>query len=57
VVDETCESHHVKGLFVCDASVFPTSIGVNPHLSISLVARKTADHILSKYGRQDGKGF
>jgi choline dehydrogenase-like flavoprotein len=56
VVDETCESHHIKGLYVCDASVFPTSIGVNPHLSISIVARKTADHLLSKYGSQGGKG-
>jgi choline dehydrogenase-like flavoprotein len=46
VVDETCQSHHVKGLYVCDGSVFPTNIGVNPHLSITLVGRKTADHIL-----------
>jgi choline dehydrogenase-like flavoprotein len=48
VVDETCESHHYKGLYICDGSVFPTTIGVNCHLSISMVARKTADYILQK---------
>lgn len=53
VVDQTCEHHHIKKLFVCDASVFPTNIGVNPHLSISLVARKTAGHILDKYVKSE----
>ncbi len=48
VVDETCEMHDIKGLHVCDASAFPTTIGVNCCLSIMFLARKTADHILEK---------
>ena len=52
VVDETCEHHHIKRLFVCDGSVIPTALGVNPHLSISVVGRKTVDHMLEKYGGQ-----
>ncbi len=41
VVGETGESHDVKGLYVADASVFPTSSGVNPMLTIMAIA----DHI------------
>lgn len=46
VVDERGEMHDLKGLFVCDGSSFPTTVGVNNCLSIMFVARKTADHIL-----------
>jgi len=61
VVDETGEHHHIKRLYVCDGSVFPSAVGVNPHLSISIVARKTVDHLLQKVGTKkkgsdDGKG-
>lgn len=48
VVNENCECHDQPGLFVCDASVFPTPIGVNPYLSIMMVARKTAAAILNQ---------
>ena len=41
VVDSTGEAHDVKGLFVADASLFPTSIGVPPMLTIAAMA----DHI------------
>lgn len=38
VVDPRLESHEVPGLFVMDASVFPTNLGVNPqHPIMSLV--------------------
>ena len=33
-VDSAGRSHHVEGLFVADGSLFPTSIGVPPQLSI-----------------------
>lgn len=41
VVGETGESHEVNGLFVADASTFPTSSGVNPMITIMAIA----DHI------------
>ncbi len=45
VVDMFLESHDVKGLFVCDASVFPTSIAVNPQESIMTLATHASEHI------------
>jgi choline dehydrogenase-like flavoprotein len=35
----------VKGLYVTDASAFPTSSGVNPMLSVMALARRTAQRI------------
>jgi choline dehydrogenase-like flavoprotein len=48
VVDETCEMHDIKGIHICDGSVFPTTTGVNCCMSIMFVARKAADHIMEK---------
>ncbi|SFC68712.1 choline dehydrogenase [Cupriavidus sp. OV038] len=51
VVDSQGRHHHLSNLSVCDGSVFPTSIGANPQLSVfaltaqngmSLAARITA---------------
>ena len=41
VVGETGESHEVRGLYVADASAFPTSSGVNPMITIMAIA----DHV------------
>ena len=41
VVGETGESHDVRGLYVADGSVFPTSSGVNPMITIMAIA----DHV------------
>ncbi len=41
VVGETGESHDVRGLYVADASAFPTSSGVNPMITIMAIA----DHV------------
>ncbi len=45
VTDSNCEVHNVKGLFVCDGSVFPASSGVNPMLSIMALAHQASQYI------------
>lgn len=48
VVDSHGRYHHVKNLFVFDGSLFPTSIGANPQLSIyALIAKLTNNLIQS----------
>ncbi|MCA9773424.1 MAG: GMC oxidoreductase, partial [Myxococcales bacterium] len=45
VVDAYTESHEVRNLFVTDGSIFPSSLGVNPQISIMAFATRTADHL------------
>ncbi|MBZ5536621.1 MAG: GMC family oxidoreductase [Acidobacteriia bacterium] len=46
VVDSFCRSHDLQNLFICDASVFPTSIGVNPMITIMALADRCAAYII-----------
>ena len=46
VVDLSGESHAVKGLFVADASLFPTSVGIPPTLTIAALATHVARRIM-----------
>ena len=41
VVDSHSKAYGIDNLFVCDASVFPTSIGVNPQLTVMALAMRT----------------
>ncbi len=45
VINEHNESHEVRGLFITDASTFPTSTGVNPMLTIMSIAHMAAQYI------------
>jgi len=45
VVNEFCQSHDVKNLFVCDTSLFVTGAGVNPTLTAMAIARRATEHI------------
>ena len=45
VVGPNLESHHVKGLYVMDASVFPTNMGVNPQHSVMGVVMRAAERL------------
>lgn len=46
VVDSRGEHHAVPGLFVADGSLFPTSLGVPPQLSIYTFARQVAPRVV-----------
>ena len=45
VVNADCRSWDVPNLWVCDGSVFPTTGGVNPSLTITAIAMRTAERI------------
>jgi len=45
VVDSWCRSHDVPNLFVCDMSVFPSSLGAPPQISTAAIADRTAHYI------------
>ena len=51
VVDENCKVYDFKNLFVCDASVFPTSLGVNPQITVMSLATMTSENILKVWDR------
>lgn len=46
VVDIFGRSHDHPNLFLCDASVLPTSAAVNPALTIAALALRSGDHII-----------
>jgi choline dehydrogenase-like flavoprotein len=53
VVNSRGETRAARNLIVCDASVFPTSCGVNPMISVMTLARYQGKRIaneLSRYG-------
>ena len=46
VVNEFCQSHDVRNLFICDTSVFVTGAGVNPTLTAMALADRAAQQIV-----------
>lgn len=51
VCDETNQVHGVPGLYVLDASCFPTPSGVNPMVTIEAIAHRGARAIAASLGR------
>jgi choline dehydrogenase-like flavoprotein len=51
VVRSTGEHHQLSGLFVADGSLFPTSIGVPPQISIYSFALHLAPHMIERARR------
>lgn len=47
VVDPTCRVHGMRNLWVADASFMPTSMGVNPSLTIAANALRVGEAILA----------
>jgi choline dehydrogenase-like flavoprotein len=50
-VDPSGRYHHLENLYVLDGSLFPTSIGANPQLSIYAVAAKLATELARSLAR------
>jgi choline dehydrogenase-like flavoprotein len=46
VVDEHFKVFGFENLYVCDASVFPTTLGVNPQITVMALAHYAAEHIV-----------
>jgi choline dehydrogenase-like flavoprotein len=51
VVNEFCQCHDVKNLFICDTSVFVTGSGVNPTLTAMAIADRAAGHLIERARR------
>jgi enediyne biosynthesis protein E9 len=48
VVDHRCEAFDNEGLFCIDSSAVPTSLGVNPSLTISAVSERAAEGLVQR---------
>ncbi len=48
VVDYNGHSHDIKGLFVSDASLYPTSLGVNPQLTTMAMGTKIGEYVAGR---------
>jgi choline dehydrogenase-like flavoprotein len=53
VVDGTHELHDVTNLYVCDGSAMPSSLGVNPQVTIMAMALRAAGFIDARLQRLD----
>jgi choline dehydrogenase-like flavoprotein len=51
VLDPDLRVHGLSGLHVADGSVMPSSLGVNPQLTIMALATRLADHLLERRSR------
>jgi cholesterol oxidase len=50
VVDHRCEAFDNEGLFCIDSSAIPTSLGVNPSLTISAVSERAVAALVRRAG-------
>ena len=48
VVDDACEVFGAEGLFCMDSSVIPTSLGVNPSLTIAAVCERASARLVDR---------
>ncbi|MEP6576291.1 MAG: GMC family oxidoreductase [Nitrososphaerota archaeon] len=49
VVDSNCKIFGFDNMYVCDASVFPSALGVNPQLTVMALATITANKIIRNW--------
>lgn len=50
VVNPSGRIHGLKGIYVTDASIFPSALGVNPMLTIMAIASRLCEEILKEFG-------
>ena len=53
VVDRNGRAFEVPNLYICDNSVFPSALSVNPALTIMALSLRTADKFLEQQQRRD----
>jgi choline dehydrogenase-like flavoprotein len=53
VVDSHGRSHRIRNLFVADGSLFVSSSGVNPALTVMALARRVADGLVASFAARD----
>jgi choline dehydrogenase-like flavoprotein len=53
VVDERLKLHDADGIYVADGSVVPSSLGVNPQITIMTLATRLAYDLLGKPAPHD----
>jgi len=53
VVDTNGRHHHLSRISVLDGSIFPTSIGANPQLSIYAIVARLASRLASELTGRD----
>jgi choline dehydrogenase-like flavoprotein len=54
VVNSYCQSHDLPNLFICDMSVFPSSLGAPPQISTASLADRTAQYIKASWSSLKG---
>ena len=54
VVNPEGRAFDVPNLYICDNSVFPSALSVNPALTIMALSLRTADKFLAAQQRLDG---
>ena len=54
VVNSWCRAHDLRNLFICDMSVFPSSLGAPPQISTAAIADRTARYIKDNWVRLVG---
>jgi cholesterol oxidase len=50
VVDDTGSVYGYEGLYCIDGSIVPTSLGVNPSLTISALSERCAERLVNRAG-------